>query len=87
MKELEDVKHAAEEFMKKQIHLFSLMTLLNSNEMKEFHDWFNKHPYKCALERNPTSFIVEIICNSQLEADYCLNVHHLMRYLKGTKNS
>ena len=53
MKELEDVKHAAEEFMKKQIHLFSLMTLLNSNEMKEFQDWFNKHPYNSRLKGIP----------------------------------
>jgi len=44
MNELEDVKQAAEDYLKKQIHLFSLMTLLNPNQMSEYRDWFNKHP-------------------------------------------
>ena len=39
--------------MKKQIHLFSLMTLLNSNEIKQFQDWFNKHPYNARLKGIP----------------------------------
>jgi hypothetical protein len=55
MNHLEDVKMAAEEFMKKQIHLFSLMTLLTSNEMLEFKKWFNDHPYNARLRGIPQS--------------------------------
>jgi hypothetical protein len=50
MKELEDVKKAAEEYMKKQIHMLSLMTLLSVNEMTEFRDWFNMA--LCTARRN-----------------------------------
>jgi hypothetical protein len=51
--ELEDVKKAAEEYMKKQIQLFSLMTLLTPNEMLEFKEWFNEHPYNARLRGIP----------------------------------
>lgn len=54
MNELEDVKQAAEVYLKKQIHSFSL-TLLNSNKMSEFRDWFNKHPYIARLKGIPQS--------------------------------
>jgi len=55
MNELEDVKKAAEEYIRKQIHMFSLMTLLTPKEMLEFKDWYNKHPYNERLRGFPQS--------------------------------
>jgi hypothetical protein len=51
--ELDDVKKAAEEYMKDQIHMFSLMTLLTPKDMEEFKHWFNAHPYNARLKGIP----------------------------------
>lgn len=52
---LEEVKEAAEEFMRKQMKLFSLMTFLDSKQMTEFREWFNSHPYNARLRGIPQS--------------------------------
>ncbi|MGC1931179.1 MAG: hypothetical protein WA667_19595 [Candidatus Nitrosopolaris sp.] len=48
---LDDTKKAANDFMREQIHLWTLMGELNEKEYDEFMEWFSSQPHNKSITK------------------------------------